>query len=71
MSESGYLSLLLGSFEEQRINHCNGVRLDVLIRPAIRRTGGEVGERERKRRRAEVCERGRDRQRKRDGSIDR
>lgn len=31
-----YLSLLLRGFEEQCINHCNGVSLNVLIRPVLR-----------------------------------
>ncbi len=31
-----YLSLLLRGFEEQRINHCDGVSLNVLIRPVPR-----------------------------------
>lgn len=31
-----YLSLLLRGFEEQCINHCNGVSLNVLIRPVPR-----------------------------------
>lgn len=31
-----YLSLLLRGFEEQRINHCDSVSLNVLIRPVAR-----------------------------------
>lgn len=34
-----YLSLLLRGFEEQRINHCDSVSLNVLIRPVARERG--------------------------------
>lgn len=40
-----YLSLLLGGFQEESINHCDSVSLNVLIRPEHREKHNAQGRR--------------------------